>query len=218
MRRAVLGSILALVLVGCPEDGGSAAKGPTGEGPADVGSKTSGAQEDPLGPGPHKGWATPEQCYKLMERAFKTKDFAAYYDQLSADSQEQLLPMMTLVAGGVAAGDEGSMQEFTAILSRYGIEDINREPEPGATPPANPIELFKDVKDRRHLFGDVMAFAISRQASEPEEALGLENLKVEGDVAIGEIVKKVVSSGETHREPVRFKREDGRWFADVRNQ
>jgi hypothetical protein len=224
MRRAVLGSILALALLGCPgEDGGPATKNPAikspnGSAPADGVSKIDDVGEEPLGPGPHKGGATPQQCYRLMERAFKTKDFGAYYDQLSDGSQTQLLPMMTLVAGGVATGDEVSMEEFTKILSRHGIEDINKEPEPGADLSADPTELFKDVEDPRALFAEVMGFALSRQVNEEEKARGLENLKIEGDVATGEIVKEVVSTGKILRDPVRFARVAGRWFADVQGQ
>ncbi len=225
MRHVVLasfGAVLCLALAGCPgqagERGGNDAppKDGTPAAPDRGSTGANGGAAEFHGPGAQRGAASPQECYDRMESAFKGKNFAAYYDLLCAESQDDLLPMMTLLAGAVASGDEVSMNEFKGILTRHGIEELAADEPTGGTGPAPAsAELFKDVKDRRGLFGDVMAFALSRQGNEDEETVGLENLVVKGDTATGEIVKKIGPQAKLEREPVRFKRVDGRWFADI---
>ena len=207
-------ALLCAALCGCP-DGGSNAAGEGPKGPASTDAAPEAGSAGPLSTG--VGGTSPEDCFLRMKAANDAKDWGAYHDLLTKASQDAMLPTLSFLGGAMSQGDEAAGKAYAAILTTHGLENLSGEQAPDVSRGGGEMnDLFKDVKDRKQLFADLMGFAIARrdQMGDTDTVQGIEGITVDGDEARAQIVA-VDAKGKELRDPARFRKVDGRWFAEI---
>ncbi len=165
------------------------------------------------------GGADPQDCFARLKEAQAKKDWGGLYDQMSTETKQTMLgsillfPMMAMAMGGT---EQEKMKPLKEIFARHGLPTEPTKGEPPGGPDAGAKRLEK-VADRRALFVDVFGWVASQPDFNMDELVELQDVKVEGDRATATAFTAAGKPPDRKRksETWKFKREGGRWFADM---
>jgi hypothetical protein len=179
-----------------------------------------------------KVYKTPEAVFEAAIKSAEQSDFKTLVDCLTRDSRDTVTGGVVFVslmmkAFGEKFGkdeDKANIKKLDELLAKHGLteEYINSLPKPKleAKQP-DPDEqkkalkkLLAPVKDKSALLAELLALLPKKDKKDaPFGQFGsrpmLENLKIDGDVAKGEIVG--TKDDKEVRKPIDFKKEDGSW-------
>lgn len=220
MKRCWILVALTLALAGCPgQEPATAPVDPPAPPPSDAPADPppTPAAEEPLSTG--KGATSPQDCFRRMARAYKSGDWLEYHDLLTTESAIGTLPVLSFLCGAVCGAEKPLQQQLEALLARHGLTGEERAPAGGEGGMQGMLALYEPVKDKRQLFADLYTFIMDHKdrVGGIEEAVGLEDVKIEGDIAVGQMISRA-PDGQEDRRPAEFRKVDGRWYAHLELQ
>jgi hypothetical protein len=173
------------------------------------------------GSGGSGGGSTPQATFDSFKSAMQAKDYQKGFGQITSESQDLMIGMMSLVMSMAAAFDQEKGGEAQTILEKHGIKAPGPAAalDPNSDPKAAMSELTAGVKDKPACLAEIIAWLEKSGANKdnPNQmaelgAAELVDVKVEGDTASGKI--KLKKNGADTEQPAAFKKVGDVWLID----
>jgi HEAT repeat protein len=182
------------------------------------------AEDEPAGkPRPPEkkleGSETPQACFDAVKASAGKKDWGAFHDQVDPEDRNVAIFALLFLAAFATMGDDDAAKEFEGLMKKHGVPEKKEGAEPLPMNDKEKLkeaakEMFKDVKDKRALFADILAFTESRQKEGENdgfmitEKTELTGLKEEGEVATGTLK----GTKDDEEKPIKFVKRESRWY------
>jgi len=173
-----------------------------------------------IGCGGGTSQSTPENTFKGFKAAVSNDDWESAFKYLTSDSQDMLLGSVVM-ASTFSVGlsqDKEKGKDLEELLKKHGIK-MDVEKKPAGDPSAAMKSLVTGVKDKGACFQELTKFMEEMSQGKEKDSGPADKIKktvfkdakIEGDKA----TVTFTVDGEDQKEPMIFKKKDGKWFIDM---
>jgi hypothetical protein len=169
------------------------------------------------------GASTPEAAFQNMKKAAQDKNWRAYCNCLTEESQDTMAGMMVLsgsmmqALGGLAGNQNQVGEKIKGVFEKHGLSADAVEKLKNEGPPMSMDKglssLSSAIKDRAGFLADMMEvmseFGDAKKVTPVMDDATLTDVKIEGDTATG----TVTAGGRSG--PMHFKRVGSQWKIDL---
>lgn len=180
MKRILLLLTAVCILPGCGDDESDAENGAAGQ----------------------AGFETPEAAFEAFQKAGAAKDFVGVVDCLSPESRDEMVMIVALPLGLMAAFDSEKEESVKKLFEKHGVSPDDEDPD-----------AIKRIPDKAAFIADCMKWLdenSDKDSATPLASGTLGKVTITGDEANGAVT---TDDGET--DEANFQRINGRWFVKI---
>lgn len=195
---------------------------------SDAGGSSAKSSQD----GSARGYASPQAAFAALKRGFANKEWNVATGALTDEAQRNMAGALVMVLGFTAL-DESKRPQIMELFDKHGLdtddgsakeqEDKDADDAPtivigpdGGPSVADVAKLAEPIANKQVFLADAFTW-LDEQADgsgfPPPPARGeLIDVQIDGDSARGTLVQAAVTNVPERKEPIEFRKFDGRWL------